>query len=121
MPHGLLMESRARRPSPHKLATLEVLNRPLQCPRDFLGAGFWRKPHGLADANLNFSGRGELLPRVLDLKQTISPHRQDGNTQIVGKEADSGAERAEFAVLGVLPLRKHEHAVAAISGLSGVG
>ena len=61
------------------LAELEVLNRFLQCPRDFLRVAFRRKLHGLADAHLNLSGRRKLLAGVLDFKQTINPHRKDGD------------------------------------------
>ncbi len=99
----------------------EVLNRLLQGPRDFLGVGFWGELHGLADAYLNLSGRGELLPGALDFKQTLDPHRQDWDAQIVSEQAHTGTERAELAVFGVFSFRKDEHAVAAIHGLSGVG
>src|ERR1700687_5223679 len=109
------MESRA--PPPRQGATtprrtLQILNRLLQCPRDFLGIAFWRELHWLTDPHLNFPGRCKLLPGVLDFKQTINPHRKYGDAQIVGEQADSGAELAELRVLGVLSLGEEQHAVA---------
>jgi hypothetical protein len=96
---------------------LEVLAGPARFPRGrFPGRTAWACRCALE----SFRAR-QTSSRLLDFKQAIDPHRQDGDAQIVGEQADSGAERAEFAVFGVLPFRKDEHAVAAIDGLSGVG
>src|SRR5271157_933464 len=100
--------------------SLQVLNPLLQRPRDFRRVGFRRELDWLANADLNFSWRSMLFPRLLDCKQTIDPHRKHGDSQIVGEQAYSSAKGLDLAVGGVLALRKNQDAVAAVNRPSSI-
>src|SRR5512143_4076669 len=93
---------------------LELLNDLLQLARDLLRAGAGRKPHRLADANLDRPRAREALVPQLQREQVVDAHGDDGQAEPLSEQADAGAEGRHLARRRAYPFREDEHAVAAV-------
>src|SRR2546428_13457600 len=100
---------------------LQPLNDLFQFSRDFLWIALLRKLDRRPDPDLNFSRRRKFSSGLLDLKQSIDPHRDYRNPQIVYEQANSGTEWPKPPIFSVASFWKHQHAVAAIDSFPGVG
>ena len=99
---------------------LQIFDCLLQVARNGLRRTVGGKPNWCSDAHHDSPRRRELAAGFLDFEQSIDPHRQDRNAEIVRKQAHSIAKCLQLAVFGMAAFRENEHAVAAVDGFSGV-
>ena len=96
----------------------EFLNLSSQAVGNVLRVGGWREFDGGSDAHFYFKWASSPPAGTLHFEQTVNPHGDDGDVQVIHQQAHASAKRAHLAVGGVMAFGENQNTESAIDRLA---